>query len=111
MDSNHRLPDVGRESSPLDYGTEHSGGSRGTRTHKQVMLATCFQDRLLIRPDDFLELRELESNQRLRVQSPTSLPTATIPHRGSLKTHRLPLRFGEKDSNLRLLLQRQAAYR
>src|SRR5579872_6443422 len=28
-------------------------GSRGTRTHKRVSPATCFQDRFLIRPDDF----------------------------------------------------------
>ena len=28
-------------------------GSRGTRTHKRVLPATCFQDRALIRPDDF----------------------------------------------------------
>ena len=27
-------------------------GSRGTRTHKRVSPATCFQDRFLIRPDD-----------------------------------------------------------
>lgn len=38
--------------------TEHaspfvSSGSRGTRTHKRRLAATCFQDRLLIRPDDF----------------------------------------------------------
>lgn len=28
-------------------------GSRGTRTHKRVAPATCFQDRALIQPDDF----------------------------------------------------------
>ena len=42
---------------PLPLGQGHmclqSSGSRGTRTHKRVSLATCFQDRLLIRPDDF----------------------------------------------------------
>lgn len=32
-------------------------GSRGTRTHKRGQLATCFQDRALIRPDDFRESR------------------------------------------------------
>ena len=31
----------------------HQGGSRGTRTHKRLLAATCFQDRLLIRPDGF----------------------------------------------------------
>ena len=31
-------------------------GSRGTRTHKRDSPATCFQDRLLIRPDDFREV-------------------------------------------------------
>ena len=30
-----------------------ASGSRGTRTHKRRLAATCFQDRLLIRPDDF----------------------------------------------------------
>ena len=30
-----------------------ASGSRGTRTHKRHLAATCFQDRLLIRPDDF----------------------------------------------------------
>ncbi len=48
-------------------------GSRGTRTHNSPMANTCFRDRPLIRPDDFLvletpirlsELRGLESNQR-----------------------------------------------
>src|SRR5262249_15261816 len=28
-------------------------GSRGTRTHKRLIAATCFRDRLLIRPDGF----------------------------------------------------------
>jgi hypothetical protein len=35
---------------PRDYGFR--SGSRGTRTHNGV-IRTCFQDRLLIRPDDF----------------------------------------------------------
>lgn len=30
-----------------------SSGSRGTRTHKRDVPAACFQDRFLIRPDDF----------------------------------------------------------
>ena len=46
--------------------------------------ATCFQDRPLIRSDNFrlisnLKFRELESNQRLLVQSQGSRPTATAP--------------------------------
>ena len=32
-----------------------------------------------------LKMRELESNQRLRVQSPASLPTATIPQIGCVE--------------------------
>ena len=35
----------------LDH--DPAGGSRGTRTHKRQAAATCFQDRLLIRPDGF----------------------------------------------------------
>ena len=31
----------------------HQSGSGGTRTHKRVLLATCFQDRVLIQPDHF----------------------------------------------------------
>ncbi len=30
-----------------------ASGSRETRTYKRLLAATCFQDRLLIRPDDF----------------------------------------------------------
>jgi hypothetical protein len=50
-----------------------ASGSRGTRTHNPRLADTCFRDRPLIRPDDFLvlntlislrELRGLESNQR-----------------------------------------------
>jgi hypothetical protein len=51
-----------------------SSGSRGTRTHNSPVANTCFRDRPLILPDDFLvlrvskscvcELRGLESNQR-----------------------------------------------
>ena len=44
----------------LDHEPECSSspsGSRGTRTHKRVFLAACFQDRFLIRPDDFRSLR------------------------------------------------------
>ena len=65
-----------------------TSGSRGTRTHKRDSPAACFQDRFLSQPDDFRnQLRELESNQRLRVQSPASLPAATIPHRMSVERH------------------------
>ena len=56
MESNHRLLGVGQESLPLDHGTlcvVLASGSRGTRTHKRCCAATCFQDRLLIQPDDF----------------------------------------------------------
>src|SRR5579862_9336582 len=37
----------------LDHEPMFVSGSRGTRTHKRVSPATCFQDRFLIRPDDF----------------------------------------------------------
>jgi hypothetical protein len=45
------------------------GGSRGTRTHKRREAATCFQDRLLIRPDDF----------RLKFLSFSLPPCARLP--------------------------------
>ena len=49
--------------------TEYRGAQ--TRTHKRLIAATCFQDRLLIQPDHFrlFQLRELESNQHRDVQS------------------------------------------
>ena len=79
MESNHRFLGVDQASLPLDHGAvllqwshpdSHRdfqraelasscwtmtprGGSRGTRTHKRLLAATCFQDRLLIRPDGF----------------------------------------------------------
>src|SRR4030042_3819650 len=79
MESNHRFLGVDQASLPLDHGAvllkwSHrdsrpdfwlaepasscwtmtpKSGSRGTRTHKRLLAATCFQDRLLIRPDDF----------------------------------------------------------
>ncbi len=51
--------------------------------------ATCFQDRLLIQPDDF-RLSSCGSWNRtngLLVQSQASLPTATIPHRSCFQRH------------------------
>ena len=36
-----------------DFRYIHQGGSRETRTHKRLFAVTCFQDRLLIRPDGF----------------------------------------------------------
>ena len=44
----------------LDHEPECSSpasGSRGTRTHKRDVPAACFQDRFLIRPDDFRNLQ------------------------------------------------------
>ena len=44
----------------LDHEPECSSpasGSRGTRTHKRNVPAACFQDRFLIRPDDFRNLQ------------------------------------------------------
>ncbi len=65
------------------------------------------------------KLRGLESNQGtdrpkaglvLLVQSQASLPAATTPDRRCLGTRSNPDKLGEKDLNLHLLLQRQAAY-
>ena len=85
----------------LDHEPEYSSpasGSRGTRTHKRDLLAACFQAVFSYRSpclnppyrsaaglassrmtSVIVKQRELESNQRLRVQSPASLPAATIP--------------------------------
>jgi hypothetical protein len=56
-------------------------GSRETRTHKRLFVATCFQDRLLIQPDDFrpLSCGSWNRTNGLLVQSQASLPTATVP--------------------------------
>lgn len=51
-----------------------------------------------------VKLRELESNQRLRVQSPASLPAATIPQWISVEGHNSPGKVRElrgQESNLR----------
>ena len=113
MESNHRFLGVDQASLPLDHGTallqvespgvapgspacgagvvlldhDPESGSRGTRTHKRLLAATCFQDRLLIRPDDFRssKLRGLESNQHDDVQSVSSYRWMT-PHRFSIET-------------------------
>jgi hypothetical protein len=86
-------------------------GSRGTRTHKRVSPATCFQDRLLIRPDDFLELRGLESNQRPPGSEPGVATSSNHPAvLSAIRDSPSVKRFGEKESNLHGLLQRQAAY-
>ena len=59
------------------------GGSRETRTHKRLLAVTCFQDRLLIRPDGFLvKLRGLDLNQHDDVQSVSSYRWMT-PHRSA----------------------------
>jgi hypothetical protein len=49
-------------------------------------VATCFQDRLLIQPDDFRSsihksCGSWNRTNDLLVQSQASLPTATVPHR------------------------------
>ena len=72
--------------------------------------ATCFQDRLLIRPDAFrLEAAgvgiEPTSRRSKRPILPLKDPASFM--RDTIVTQRL----GEKDLNLHLLLQRQAAYR
>ena len=60
-------------------------GSRGTRTHKRVSFATCFQDRLLIQPDDFhscvarISSGGWNRTNDLLVQSQAPLPTAATP--------------------------------
>src|SRR6476659_6102882 len=61
-----------------------ASGSRGTRTHKRRLAATCFQDRLLIRPDDFRSCRSkkfrgLESNQRPPGSEPGATTSSSYP--------------------------------
>jgi hypothetical protein len=93
MELNHRFLFVGQESLPLDHGTvkwthweSHPdlklaelvsscwtmspSRRKPWDSNPQVACATdCFQDSVLIRPDDFRKLRELESNQHQDVQS------------------------------------------
>ncbi len=67
---------------PLHQRRVFSSGSRETRTHNGLT-RTCFQDRLLIRPDDFhYKLRQQESNPRHDGSEPPARtstgPTASI---------------------------------
>ena len=57
-------------------------GSRETRTHKRLFVATCFQNRVLIQPDDLrpLSCGSWNRTNGLLVQSQASLPAATVPH-------------------------------
>ena len=48
-------------------------GSRGTRTHKRLP-ATCFQDRLLIQPDDFRIQMDVLRRQELNLRTRGSKP-------------------------------------
>ncbi len=158
MDSNHRCLGVGQESSPLDHGTvflqkvdlsgvapespvcrtgvfllDHkplSAEAVGLEPTIRLWRTTCFQNRLLIRPDDFQnsscgmrvrfsqatflrteKLRGLESNQRPPGSEPGVAYQQQPPRSVSIPDSRIAERFGEEDSNLRRLLQRQAAYR
>jgi hypothetical protein len=68
--------------------------------------ATCFQDRLLIRPDDLhmpKKFRGLESNQRPPGSEPGVTTSSNCP--GVVKD------FGKEDSNLHRLIQSQEACR
>ena len=56
MDSNHRCLGVGQKSSPLDHGIARAEAV-GLEPTSEANSLTCFQDRLLIRPDDFRKLR------------------------------------------------------
>ncbi len=56
------------------------------------------------------KLRELDLNQHDDVQSVASCHWMS-PHRFSLETRTVFREFGEEGSNLRLLVQGQAAYR
>ena len=97
---------------PLGHGTK--SGSRGTRTHKRREAATCFQDRLLIQPDDFRICSSSGGWNRtngLLVQSQASLPAATTPESIASPTRANVVELGEKDLNLHDLVQSQAAYR
>ena len=97
---------------PLGHGTK--SGSRGTRTHKRREAATCFQDRLLIQPDDFRicsSSGDWNRTNGLLVQSQASLPAATTPESIAHSTRANVGELGEKDLNLHDLVQSQAAYR
>ena len=96
----------------LGHGTVNQGGSRGTRTHKRLLAATCFQDRLLIQPDDFRKvagvgIEPTPSWFRARRHYQQQLPRIASSW---LTLARVP-EFGEKDLNLHHLVQSQAAYR
>ena len=74
--------------------------------------ATCFQDKLLIQPDDLRikKFRGLESNQRLPGSEPGVTTSSNCPGSCVLGTQPSRPKFGEKDLNLHNLLQRQVAY-
>jgi hypothetical protein len=86
-------------------------------SNPQVAHATgCFQDSVLIRPDDFrCKLRGLESNQRPPGSEPGVTTSSNCPGSFCFNNDTSMLfgfaKLGEKESNLHLLLQRQAAYR
>lgn len=93
---------------PRDYPC--GGGSRGTRTHNGLTRA-CFQDRALIRSDDF----------RLQVAGAGIEPTSGRSEGPVLPVRRPRIscafwtiakceRFGKKELNPHPLLQRQVAY-
>ena len=98
-----------------------SSGSRGTRTHKRVVPAACFQDRFLIRPDDFREFQiagaGIEPGTEplawsFRVQGPASLPATTIPQSTCVEGHDIVTQVRElrgQESNLRLRGQSPAS--
>jgi hypothetical protein len=88
-----------------------------TRTHKRPSAATCFRDRLLIRPDHFhnsapqkvpgVGIEPTTSWFRARRHYQQQLPRITFTPQANLHARK----FGEKDLNLHHLVQSQAAYR
>ena len=68
-------------------------GSRGTRTHKRLSAATCFRDRLLIRPDDFQKSRDEGQESRAREETHVFM---LLSLDSSLSSH-----LRGQDSNLR----------
>ena len=98
-------------------------GSRETRTHKRRFVATCFQNRLLIQPDDFRPLSCGSWNRTNGLLRPTYRSVPGVRRRYQQQLFRIDMTYerhslvarvhelGEKDSNLHNLLQRQAAYR
>ena len=97
---------------------EPESGSRGTRTHNG-RAAACFQNRFLIRPDDFhafnqapgVGIEPTASWFRARRHYQQQLPRIAWNLSTPCRRHGSLCQLGEKGSNLRFLVQSQAACR